>query len=205
VSGLSIAFHVSYVVLWLVVVFDTFLIFELVRRSAHAGDRHDEAGELLPKLEVEDHLPYGTPAADFEARQISDGAVVRPREWRGRVLLAFVRPGCAKCEAAFPTMSVVAEQSDARLVLLCSGPRRMCKVFLESVGAPDVDALYDETGSVSTLFAIKDTPKLVLLDEDWTVVKYGVPGPIPEEFLLLQAFSTAPLGGQARTHGDDRP
>ncbi|MBE1491064.1 peroxiredoxin family protein [Plantactinospora soyae] len=166
----STLFSVSYGVLWLIVLAQTYVLLKIIRGRGisvgAAGGGADRPAEPLPA---------GSPAPDFKAPQLGQAEFLNSHRLRGnRVLLAFVGPDCFVCARSTPALQKISHVTEAKLILVCLGPADRCTDFVARY-APTAVALHDETGALAQRFRASKTPAAVLLDEAWRILQYGAP------------------------------
>jgi peroxiredoxin len=170
----STLFYVSYIALWILVVFQTLILLELVRRSGSTRASSEAEG---PTGEKTDFLEGGSPAPIFEAPDVASGKLFNSRELLGqRALLVFISPGCGTCESVASELVEFSAKSSMRMLALCSGPEAQCAQFVQQ-HLPAIQALVDRDGGISNQFGIKRVPTAVQIDADGNVLQYGIPRP----------------------------
>ncbi|MGI8968273.1 MAG: peroxiredoxin family protein [Chloroflexota bacterium] len=167
-------FYMSYAALWALVLFQTLVMLEVVRRNPNgrpALEGLQAFGSSNPMLES------GSPAPTFEATDIHTGAQVSPSKWAGqRLLLGFLSPECSTCIAVSDELVTYSKVNDAQLVVVCRGTDDPCKKFSAEYFA-SFPVIVDEKGSISEKFLVEHTPTAVIIDEDGRILRYGFPRP----------------------------
>ncbi len=168
-------FLITYVGLWLLVVLQSLVLIELVRRV--------NGGRVSPQTnatqdEPERLLSTGTLAPRFKAVEITSTATVDSETLLGRpVTLVFVGANCSAC--AKVTDELVERhrspnQERDQVVVICMGKSPDCKSFVDNY-LPGVPTLWDQDLEIARQFKVKQTPTLIQLDPTWRVLRYGVP------------------------------
>jgi len=168
----STLFYLSYIALWILVIFQTLILLELVRRSGSTRVSAEAEGSIGEKT---DFLEGGAPAPIFEAPDLASGKLFNSRELLGQfALLVFISPGCGTCESVADELVEFSANRSMRLLAVCSGPEAQCAQFVQQ-HLPAIQALVDRDGEVSNRFRIKRVPTAVQIDADGNVLQYGVP------------------------------
>jgi thiol-disulfide isomerase/thioredoxin len=182
-------FLISYITLWLLIIFQTFVLLELVRRvaSGHVGAASEEEGADL--------LETGAPAPHFEAKDVLTGRPVTSAEYAGRpTMLLFVSPGCAVCEHVTQQVLVIKEQIQASLLVVCMAKAPACEPY----GTEYREAfttVYDRDHAIARSFKIKQAPTAVVINRYGLVERYGAPHSVSQ--LDFGPDLTPPAGGIA--------
>lgn len=165
-------FYVSYIALWALVIFHTLVLLEVVRRMGAGSE--GVGGQVLP-AEEGNLLESGTKAPTFETPEVLSGIVIRSEALQGQpTLLVFVAPHCPACKDVAEELEAFCRRVKARLVALCQGRAEDC-ARLAKDHLPGILVLLDESGAIANSFRVTWTPTAVLLDNQWRVLRYGVP------------------------------
>lgn len=165
-------FYVSYGALWVLVVFQSLVMLELVRQVS--GD-DKQSPQPISTIAETAMLPTGSVAPEFRLAEMGTNRWVSRDSLRGTsVLLAFTSPNCATCYKVADELSAFQAATNARLVVICQGEAPNCESFAEK-HFPDALALHDETGVVAEAFLVEHTPTAVLLDPSSLILRYGTP------------------------------
>jgi thiol-disulfide isomerase/thioredoxin len=162
-------FLISYLALWLLVIFQTLVLLELVRRVA--SGRVSAASEE----EAADMLETGTPAPIFDAKEVLTGRPVRSAEYAGRpTLLLFVSPGCAVCDRVTQQVLVIKEQLQAQLLVVCMAEAPACEPYATEYRVA-FTTVYDRDHAIARSFKIKQVPTAVVVNRYGLIERYGAP------------------------------
>lgn len=163
-------FWLSYFALWALVIFQTAVLVELVRRvsgrQAHGSEPYISA----------DALEKGTPAPEFVSPRLGriEGMLDSRAHHGRRVLLGFLSADCFDCRLAAKRAPEAATRLGAELVCICRGTLESCTEFAEKF-LPGIDVGHDSQGGIGSSYHIGKTPMFVLVDESWRVSRYGYP------------------------------
>lgn len=185
-------FLTSYFALWMLILFHTLILLEVVRRVARG---HVPSGEIDP-IGQTDLLRTGTQAPNFEAPELPSRQRVRSESWQGQsTMLVFMAPECPTCRETAHELIELRRQANAHVVVLCRGEVSACKQFADMY-LPDVQVLLDEAGTIAQDFRIKRTPTAVHLDEKGRILRYGFPRSVArlglDEWLGLKQYADSP-------------
>lgn len=161
-------FPVTYVVLWALVIFQTLVLLELVRRPA--GSESVDNPVRGVKM-----LPTGQPAPAFAIPDLYTGDIRTNESFLGHfAVLVFVSPTCTTCEAIADDLAGTRRRLRAELVLICRGDPEDCRDFVAR-HFENTTTLVDRERSVARAFGIQRTPAAVILDAQGRIARYGMP------------------------------
>lgn len=165
---MSFAFVPSYLVLWLLVLFQGFVIVGLLRELGEIR-RLAEDGRLPQRL------PLGARGPRLRGKDLRTGASIDTTLLAGRELvLLFLSPGCRICwRLADGTRKLQAAPSQSRLAV-CHGDEKDAAAFLEVLAA-DIPLLLDRAGTLSGAYGVRSTPVAFVLDAEGRVRGSGSP------------------------------
>lgn len=170
IISVTTIFYVSFAAMWVLVIFHSLVLLELVRQQAiwHAQQGPSPA-------EISDLLETGTSAPEINAPDVYTGTLVSSAVWRGsRTVLVFVSPTCTACELVADELQRFSRPLHVRLILICHGNADTCKMFANS-RFPGKLTLLDSDNSIAQQFRVRGTPTAVIIDEDWRILRYGFP------------------------------
>lgn len=165
---MNVPYVASYVVLWVLVLFQSLMIVALTR----AVYRLESIGGPLDRGE-----PVGLrsrPAPEFEA-VATDGTTIDSHQLRGRrSALLFVSPTCPACLASLDEVAALKSKVNDNVIIVNRAPleesRQLARTY--DLGVPIVP---DEFATIGDLFAITRHPMAVLIDEEYRIEKQGEP------------------------------
>jgi methylamine dehydrogenase accessory protein MauD len=167
-------FIASYLVLWVIVVLQTFVLLELLRQIGIIRRLLPaEPGALL----TADGLERGDYAPPFHLRDLKDGISVSLSSLRGRrSLLLFVSPRCETCRKLAEQLPAFARdyRDDVRFVTICAGRGDECLQFMDNHQLP-APFLFDSDEQTLKAYRVSGTPNAVLINEEGRVLIQGVP------------------------------
>lgn len=164
----GLLFWVSYGALWVILLLQTAVLLEVVRRLAKTPG--------LPSVQRgADPLETGTKAPKFTAPVLGDGTFLDSDTLLGRQFLVhFVSPTCPTCEETLGVTLDIGERLGAELLAVCRGERASCEDFVRR-HLPGTVSVWDEGDEIARRFQVHSSPLSVLVDEEWRIVKYGRP------------------------------
>ncbi len=181
---MSTGFYVTYVALWGLVIFQSLVMYGMLRTLI----------ELRQRLEVPANtgagafgeLPPGAEVPDFTARELGTGKTLRRAELSGRRrLLLFLSSHCTLCESLLTEARGLKLQAGPHLVAFCLGEAADCASHLESSGL-GITAVHDVDRAITESFGVRYTPTAVLIDEQLRVISYHSPQKAEELEQLLE-------------------
>jgi methylamine dehydrogenase accessory protein MauD len=183
---------VSYVALWVVVVFQGLLLLGLVRAVAELSTSARRSGTPgvpnTARLGAGQPTPgalTGQPAPRFNAVDVLGGRVDSASFDGQRRLLVFVAPSCPSCQEVWSDIEALSAEYRATVVLVCVARAQPCRQFAEQheVAQP---LLVDGEAVLATAFGISVTPTAVLIDADNVVGPYRHVGRADDPTQALQ-------------------
>lgn len=164
-------FQVSYFALWLLVLCQSLVLLEMVRRSA--TQRQSETGNVEDSS-IDQLLPTGALLPAFEAQDLETESRVSHSALQGsQTLMVFVTPTCTTCHQLAGELLEFGQRTNARLAVVCQGELSACAA-VANTSFPGAMALHDD-GSIALSFRIRRTPTAVLVDAEGRILKYGFP------------------------------
>ena len=193
----------SHVLLWILVIVQTLVLFELLRQ---VGILHLRIGPDPGALLVEgEGLQRGASAPTFEAPDLRTGLTVSQQSFKGqRVLLVFLTTRCQACRALVPDLKRVARNfaDEVQLIAVCAGPGDECIPFADEYEFT-VPILFDQHQEISSAYRVFRTPSATLLDGDGTVLIHGIPNDWRHLEGLIQEEGTPSAGGMVIVNPDE--
>ena len=164
---------VSYVVLWLVVIFQGALLIGLT--SAVVGGTHAEAAAPhAAPTNTSPPLALGNAAPTFVAQDLDGRAVSNATLLGNLSALLFVQPRCQSCMTTLRELDMLSEKALGRITVVCGGDPDECARIREryNVALPFVA---DAGRTIFSAFKVEHTPYAVLLDELGRIESTGKP------------------------------
>ncbi len=169
---------VSYVALWVLVVFQGLLLLGMVRAVAELSASGRRSGRLgvpnTARLGTGQPSPgalTGERAPHFNAVDALGGRVDSASFDGQPRLLVFVAPSCPSCQEVWSDIEAVSAEYQATVVLVCVARAQPCRQFAEQheLARP---LLVDGEAVLATAFGISITPTAVLITADNVVGPY---------------------------------
>jgi methylamine dehydrogenase accessory protein MauD len=163
---------VSFIVLWLIVLWIGFLLLGALRSLALMRWRLDQFEATNPRRIGRDGLKPGTRAPDFRLLGVG-GMKVTLSEFAGRrVLLVFTQSGCAPCHKVLPELDRLHRDGLAVLVVN-NGEPEATRRWAAGAGVR-VPILIQEKFELSRRYEVYATPFAFLIDERGVIVSKGL-------------------------------
>jgi peroxiredoxin len=168
-------FFISYTALWVLVLFQTLVLLEMIRQLTRKPDPVSTQGQQGQEVFVDGQLlSTGTRAPEFQVMELGTDRVVDSQALHGQpVVLVFVSPTCSACETIADELDQFRKMNTA-LLILCTGVEARCADFTSRY-LPNVAVLWDQNGIVANEYKIQGTPTAVLIDPEWRILRYGYP------------------------------
>jgi hypothetical protein len=175
-------FAVSYVLLWALVVIETVLLREVLRRTIWFRRFHDEFSRGS-KGPVGKSLPQGSRAPEFSAPLLGTEMFLRSSDLKGNPsILLFVS---AEEESPHYKNLAIAihawwHEKNGHVYLVCKGSEEGCRQFAHDYCSQWLEehrlpVLLDEDGQIARSFLIEEMPQAVSLDSETRIDRYGYP------------------------------
>jgi peroxiredoxin len=165
---MNVPYVTSYVVLWVLVLFQGLMIVALAR----AVYRLESIGGPLDRGEGVGLR--SRPAPEFEA-VAADGTTVRSDELRGRRwALLFVSPSCPACLATLDELQALKSKVNDNVIVVNRAPLEESRQLARTYGL-DVPVVPDEFATIGDLFTITRHPMAVLVNEEYRIESQGEP------------------------------
>jgi peroxiredoxin len=180
----SFGFYVTYIALWALVIFQSLVMFGMLREMLNLRQRL--APPPSPAGEVYGELPPGTAAPDFTARELRGGGTVSRVDLIGRrLVLLFLSPHCKTCEELTREAQDLYRQANSPLVAFCAGEEGDCARHVEKHGF-EIPVLHDPTRQISQDFGVMYTPTAIVLDARMRILAYSYPQKAQDMKQLLE-------------------
>lgn len=163
---LSVAFYISFAVLWILVVFHSLVLLgvvQVVNRIQTDSHPTDEGSDMR-----------GRPAPDFSATDLrGERFDARTLNGRARALL-FVSTDCRSCAATLDELRALMSKVQGALAIICRGGQDQCLALAERYDF-DVPIVADTDLLISRLYSVDQVPMAVLISADDKIQSYGAP------------------------------
>ncbi|MYT28301.1 MULTISPECIES: TlpA disulfide reductase family protein [unclassified Streptomyces] len=195
---MSTGLLLSYLALWLLVVFQGLVLLGLTR-AVHKPPQTGAAS--VPPNGSPSPAPgmrTGRPMPDFSAVDLS-GQTVGSGDFAGqRRVMLFTKPGCLPCSSALDRLDALAAEAGGEVIVVCAAEREPCRRLAEQRGLR-TRVLLDPNTTLTTLFGVTATPTAVFVAADDIVGNYRYLGSAEEltqiQSLLQQMVRLAPPPG----------
>jgi peroxiredoxin len=162
-------FYVTYLALWVLVIFQTLVLLG-VTRTVYRRDDHG----ALESSRHNDDIPIGELAPRFTALDISGSRIDEKIFDRTLTALLFVSPGCSTCTATLSEVEALRQRINGDVVIVCQAAREECGRLSEMYGL-GTPVLVDENSIVSERFGVRATPTAVLVGPTGRILTSGYP------------------------------
>lgn len=184
-------FHISYALLWTLVIFQSLVLLGLVRTVYRTNAR--PVPDAMP---ASNGSLIGQPVPNFTAIDVSGKPFDDRSLPSGLSALLFVTPDCATCMASLEEINALNAKVSGSLIVVCRAGIEECVRLRATYGLEGVAVIVDEDRNVSERFDVYATPTAVLIGANGRIRTYGHPMH-KDEFAQLVGQSAATLTGGA--------
>jgi methylamine dehydrogenase accessory protein MauD len=163
----------SNIILWIAVLFLSFLMLGALRVVGLLNWRIDELLAITPRYTGRAGLTPGIKAPEFTLPDAA-GAAVSLRAHAGRkVLLVFTQTGCGPCHAIVPELNRLQRQGELEVTAVNNGDASSARQWIAETGAT-FPVLVQENFSLSRRYQVFATPFAFVIDERGTIASKGI-------------------------------
>lgn len=168
---MSFGFYATYAAVWAIVIFQSLVIYALIREVAELKRLVEEGG-----MQLAHRLAPGTPAPAFAGTDLGSGRLLNSAELAegAATVLLFLSPKCTVCRRLADGARRLDGADSLRTIAFCRGEEEACRAFVDQLGA-DIPLLYDEKRQAETSYKVLGTPTAVVLDTENKIRAYGHP------------------------------
>jgi len=190
---MSSAFHLSYGVLWALVVFQSLILLGL-SRAVYRLQRGEAFGG--PPIESSDKL-VGRDAPHFRGLDV-DGLRFDSSTLAGQaVAVLFVAPDCSTCSLTLQEMEALKMKARGNIVVVCRSGADACRAMAEEYDL-QVPVVVDEDLAISNVFGGVAPPTAVLVNPNGRIKSVGQPMKPSELEELIEAGELEPVLEEVR-------
>ncbi len=173
-------FASTYALLWVVVLFQAFVIVVLARQMVQLR-LHDSS-----QTQARNTLPLESEAPKFQARNLRTGEIFDSMALRGRrTVLCFLSAECHACRKVAGDFIGLTGPSLQGIVLYCNAAQDACRRLLSAV-PEDVLLLMSKGDDVPALFQLSGFPTAVVLDENGRILAFRTASGVADLIAELQ-------------------
>lgn len=167
-TDLSLAFYISYVALWILVILHSLVLLGLLRMVYQLQQSSKDIGTRIVGLNVGQMVP------DLKTVDIS-GVPVSTVDDKNRVLaLLFISPDCESCVETLNEIEGLSSEAQRNMIMVCrAGPKECIRITERHKLLMRVIA--DENSVIARRFGITSFPTAVLVNEAHIVKSVGHP------------------------------
>lgn len=170
---MSPLFIASYVVLWVLVIFEGAIVLGLVHLTGRLLAK-DQQRTRAPVRSRDGQLAPGQEAPLVAATGLT-GEAVNSRDFAGKPwALLFVSPTCLGCATTLADLKVLEGKVQGNLLVICRADATSCMRLAETYD-DTARTVADADDRITRLYGISSTPTAVLIDSQNRIEKYGAP------------------------------
>ena len=189
---------VSYIALWLVVLFLGFLLLGALRALGLLRWRLEQLEATTPSRTGRGGLKPGKKAPDFTLPCVSGGEVSLHDFAGRRVFLVFTQNGCKPCHRVAPELNKLQRGGKVQVLVANNGALEAARQWAEQAGVC-FPVLAQQQFSVSKRYETYATPFAFLIDERGVIVSKGVINNGQHIDFVLSGAGNAAKMGQVET------
>ena len=192
---MSFPFVVSYIAMWLLVVFQGLLILALLKQLGELKQLAQFRG--VPGV---DPLLAGSAAPKFEALDLRSAERITTHVFNGHGgALLFLSPECGSCLELADGLRQSALNGLPPIVTFCQGSKLACASFVNRLG-PEIYTLSDDDNEVAMRYRVDGSPTAVVINPDVTIAAYGNPLNLQDlKRLLARTLGSSEAKAEAAT------
>lgn len=160
---MSTPFYITYVALWILVIFQSLILLGLVRMIAQLQQSNNSSGMMA-----------GQEAPAFSVVDLA-GRSISTKNFAGHLTaLLFVSPTCPSCMTTLAELEAVNHKAQGNVIVICRAGRIDCAQFIEQYQLK-IPVVADEDEQISRLYHISSVPTAVLINAQNRIQSYGQP------------------------------
>jgi peroxiredoxin len=158
----AIPFYLSYVALWILVIFQTLILLGLVRMVSQLQQTGAVAG-----------VSEGQEAPAINAIDLS-GAPINSKHFAGRqTALLFVSTSCSLCAEALANIDYLQKKTNQGIVIVICQAGRADSVRLVGKYDLNIPVIADEDLQISRAYSVSSVPTAVIINENNHIKSHG--------------------------------
>ena len=187
---------VSYVALWLVVLFLSFLLLGALRALGLLRWRLEQLEATTPSRVGRSGLKPGKKAPDFTLPCVAGGEVALHDFAGRRVFLVFTQSGCKPCHRIVPELNKLQRGGEVQVLVVSNGEIEATRQWAGEAGVC-FPVLVQEQFRVSKRYEMYATPFAFLIDERGVIASKGIINNGQHIDFVLSGAGGAAKNGQA--------
>jgi peroxiredoxin len=156
---------VSYVLLWVLVAFQSLVIIGLVR-SAYLLQHRVPVGGAGSTRDL--------PTPEFHATDLAGRLVSNETISGQKTALLFVSTKCRTCDVTLQDLEAVKAKANGNVIVVCQDRRNSCIEAAQKYGLT-IPVIVDSDDELGQLFSVTNVPTAVLINEQGRIQSYGQP------------------------------
>jgi len=177
---MSSSFLASYIVIWLLVVFQGLLVLALLRQLAELR-RLVESGSL----QDENRLPVGSLAPEFAGSDVRSGERVSIQSLGGRGgVILFLSAECSVCKDLADSLQQPAINELPPIIAFCQGGEQTCARIAKRMGS-EVRLIFEGAAETAERYHAFGLPTAIVVDGERKIRGHGHPQEVEDIRRLL--------------------
>ena len=180
-------FHISYIAVWVLVLFQGFLTLALLRRLEELRDliKQSRGGELEESFQEDDPLPVGSKAPEFAGLDARSGKPIGIHNLDGGGVLLFLSSECRLCRGLAESLGQYPLNGLPPIIAVCRGEKDAATFFGKRL-SEDISIMSEGAEETAKLYHVSGYPASVVIGPGRTVRAYGQPNDVESLRDLLE-------------------
>lgn len=180
-------FHISYIAIWVLVLFQGFLALALLRRMEELRDlmKQSWGGGLEENFQEEDFLPAGSRAPEFAGVDARSGKPIGIHNLDGGGALLFLSSECRLCRGLAESLRKYPLNGLPPIIAVCRGGKEAATFFGKRL-SEDIFIMSEGAEETAKLYRVSNYPTSVVIGPGRTVRAYGQPSDVENLRALLE-------------------
>ena len=167
---MTLEFLVSYIGLWILVLFQGLLTIALLRQLTELRNLASQGA-----LSSDEILPEGTRAPEFAGIDVRSGKRISNKSINQHgAVLVFLSPECDMCKSLATSLRRPAVDALPEIIVFCQGQQQDCAYFEQAVD-PDLLLLRESNKETATRYRVFTYPTAVVIDHNQQIRGYDHP------------------------------
>jgi hypothetical protein len=194
-------FHVSYIAVWVLVLFQGFLALALLRYLGEVRDLMKQAwgGAAEEDFQENDSLPAGSRAPAFAGFDARSGKPIGIRNLDGGVALLFLSRECRLCRGLAESLRQYPLNGLPPIIAVCPGGNEAAMFFGKRL-SEGISIMSEGAEEAAKLYHVSSYPTSVVIGPGRIIRGYGHPNDVKSLYDLLErSLNKDPVGVEVTT------
>jgi hypothetical protein len=172
-------FHISYIAVWVLVLFQGFLTLALLRRLEELRDlvKQSRGGGIEEGSQEDDFLPIGSSAPEFAGLDARSGKPIGIHNLDGGGVLLFLSSGCRLCRGLAESLGQIPLKGLPPIIAVCREGKEAAMFFGKRL-SENFPIMSEGAEETAKLYGVSGYPTSVVIGPERTVRAYGQPNDV---------------------------